>query len=264
MVQITYRKKMLSIAQIWFAAEEAAGAKVNADICFLHGMPAMSTAKGSLSVEFHTLMSDLRQEEETLLSLINKNVRYEIRRSGKEGVACRAFSPKELQQEETAVRQFAETYETMYREKGMKTAFNMVQFKAYLEQEAIWLTAAYQDGEPLVFHSYIVGDKQVRLLHSASDFRSSAMDAGLVARANKRLHWEDMLLFRNQGVETYDWGGISSLENPNGIDAFKCKFGGSPVTYYNVYIGKTLPGKLAVSAMKIKNGRKTDAGRDAK
>lgn len=264
MVQITYRKKMLSIAQIWFADEEASEAEGKADICFWHGMPEISKERNSLSTEFHTLLSDLRQEEETLLSLINKNVRYEIRRNCKEGVACSVFSPKELKQEEAVIRQFAETYETMYREKGRKVAFNWAQFKAYLEEEAIWLTAAYQDREPLVFHSYIVGDKQVRLLHSASDFRSSSVDANLVARANKRLHWEDMLLFRKKGIEIYDWGGVSSLENPNGIDAFKCKFGGSPITYYNVYTGKTLPGKLVVSAMKIKNGRKTDAGRDAK
>ena len=146
-------------------------------------------------------------------------------------------------------------YELMYKEKGQKAVFNMTQFKEYLKEEAIWVTAIYDKEQPLVFHSYIVGEKQVRLLHSVSDFRSDEKDANLIARANKRLHWEDICLFKNEGKEVYDWGGISSLENPNGIDAFKCKFGGSPLSYYNVYKGKSLLGKAIVSVMKLKTQR---------
>ena len=57
--------------------------------------------------------------------------------------------------------------------------------------------------------------------------------------------------FRKKGLIRYDWGGISDFDNPNGIDEFKLKFGGEKITYYNIFAGNTLLGKLAVTAMKL-------------
>ena len=61
----------------------------------------------------------------------------------------------------------------------------------------------------------------------------------------------DMKYFKEKGLVRYDWGGISDFENPNGIDEFKLKFGGDKITYYNVFTGNSLLGKLAVTAMKL-------------
>ncbi len=262
MVQITYRKKGISITQIWFAAEAET---VKTDICFYHGVlkedmgkdfPIKVPVKDSLYAPFHTLLSALDKEEEELLGLINKNVRYEIRRNCKEPVTYKVFTPEELKKNSEIGTQFGEMYESMYKSKGQNVTFNRQQFEAYLDKDAIMLTAIYQEDTPIVFHSYIVGEKQVRLLHSVSEFRNGGIDANLVARANKRLHWDDMCLFKKEGKEIYDWGGVSSIENPNGIDAFKFKFGGEPFTYYNVYEGKSLLGKVAVRFMKMKSGKK--------
>ena len=256
MVQITYRKKGISITQIWFSEEMIKDKKLKADILFFHGVSQKQTGKNCLFTQFHTLISDLCQPEKELLSHINKNVRYEIRRNCKEEVRYQIFTSAKLLQKPEIVAQFADMYELMYREKGQKAVFNKVQFKEYLKQDAIILTGIYGEELPLVFHSYIVGEKQVRLLHSVSDFRSGETDANLIARANKRLHWEDMLFFQKQGKEIYDWGGVSSLEEPNGIDAFKFKFGGEPLTYYNAYQGSSLLGKAVVAIMKRRTGNK--------
>lgn len=254
MIQVTYKKKGISITQAWFGSKEEL-LPVKTDICFFHGISESGTDKNSISTAFHTLISDLRLSEDELLAKINKNVRYEIRRSCKEEVEYRFFSAEALKEKPEIIRQFGEMYELMYREKGQKASFNYNQFDAYKEKNAILLTAIYEKDRPLVFHSYILEEKQARLLHSVSDFRSAEADANLVARANKRLHWEDMLLLRQKGVESYDWGGVSSLDNPNGIDSFKFKFGGEPLTYYNVYMGKSLLGRLAVWLLRIKKGR---------
>lgn len=262
MVQITYHKKAISITQVWFAEEAE---RVKTDICFYHGVlkeqgnrefPVKGSTKSCFYVPFHTLISTLDKEEEVLWGLINKNVRYEIRRSCKEPVEYRVFSADNLRGTPEIVTQFGDMYESMYQSKGQNAVFNRRQFQAYLEKDAVLLTAIYQDNLPLVFHSYIADEKQVRLLHSVSEFRNEEMDANLVARANKRLHWEDMCLFKKEGKTVYDWGGISSIENPNGIDAFKFKFGGEPFTYYNVYEGKSLLGKIAVWFMKMRDGKK--------
>ena len=88
-----------------------------------------------------------------------------------------------------------------------------------------------------MFHSYIYDVHDARLLHSASCFREESADQNLIGRANKKLQWEDMKYFKEQGVLRYDWGGISDFDNPNGIDEFKLKFGGDKITYYNVLRG---------------------------
>lgn len=260
MVQITYRKKGIRITQLWFSESMITSHSLKTDILFYHGIPQRQADNKCLFTEFHTLVSDLCLSEEDLLSRINKNVRYEIRRNCKEEVDYRVFLPSKLQQKPEIILQFADMYEAMYRQKGQKAVFNKIQFLEYLKQKAILLSAIYQNGLPLVFHSYIVGENQVRLLHSVSDFRSKDVDANLVARANKRLHWEDMLLFKKQGKEIYDWGGVSSLEEPNGIDAFKFKFGGEPLTYYNAYQGSSFLGKAAVAIMKRRSEKSGHAG----
>lgn len=256
MIQITYHKKGIRITQIWFSENIFKSENLKTDILFYHGVSQAQADNKCLFTEFHTLISNLDLPEEELLSRINKNVRYEIRRNCKEEAEYRVFPSAELQQKPEIITQFADMYEAMYRQKGQKAVFNRIQFLEYLKQNAILLTAIYQEELPLVFHSYIVGEKQVRLLHSVSDFRSGETDANLVARANKRLHWEDMLLFKKQGKKIYDWGGVSSLEEPNGIDAFKFKFGGEPLTYYNAYRGSSFLGKAAVAIMKRRNGKK--------
>lgn len=55
-------------------------------------------------------------------------------------------------------------------------------------------------------------------------------------------------------MQILDWGGISSIDNPNGIDFFKKGFGGIECSYYNVIIGKTIKGKLVVWLIKLKRG----------
>ena len=255
MIEAVYKKKGIRIAQIWFS-EKGDKPQEKADILFFHGKPEESTDHSSLSTVFHTLMTDLTLSGEELLSQINKNVRYEIRRNGKESVECRTYTSKELSKNPEVIKNFTDMYETMYKEKGKNQVINSAQLEAYMKKEAFLLTGIYEGGTPLVFHSYIVGKEQVRLLHSVSDFRSVSVDSNLIARANKRLHWDDICMFQDQGKQLYDWGGVSSLENPNGIDAFKFKFGGSPLTYYNVYIGKSLLGKVMVTLLKVRNRKK--------
>lgn len=252
MIEAAYKKKGIWIDQVWFASKEDKEQE-KADIVFFHGMSEASTGKNSVSVPFHTLITDLTVSTEEMHSSINKTVQYQIRRNAKDSVTCKVFTSQEMLLNHLVIEQLADLYEIMYREKGNKKSLNMRQIQAYLKRDSIVLTGVFEEDKPLVFHSYIVGEDQVRLLHSVSDFRSESADASLIARANKRLHWEDICMFKNQGKKIYDWGGISSLDNPNGIDEFKLKFGGSPLTYYNIYKGASLLGKIAITLFRWNN-----------
>ena len=256
MVDISYQKKFLHVNQIWYpgdvAISELLRQKRKADILFVHGVPGEET-KGHFRgwQEFHTCMNDLTLPEEKMHAAVNKNVRYEFRRSERDGIEIRFYNKYDLENDSGLLDKFAEIYEDMYRSKGIDTKYNLTAVKKYMEADGVLFSAVWHEGEMIVFHSYIYDNADARLLHSASCFREEgAADQAMTGRANKRLHWEDILYFKQRGLKRYDWGGISDFENPNGIDAFKLKFGGEKITYYNVFVGNTLLGKLAVTAMK--------------
>lgn len=255
MIDISYRKKFLKVNQIWYPGNvtifELLRQKRKGDILFVHGMPVRET-KGRFREwqEYHTCMNDLTVTEEHMLMGINKAVRYQFRRSEKDNIEICFYAKEDIRRSPKLLSEFADIYERMYQSKGSNIKFNMAAVKKYLETDAVIFSAVRHEGELLVFHSYICDSKDTRLLHSASCFREESADQSMIGRANKRLHWEDMLYFKQKGLLWYDWGGISDFDNPNGIDEFKLKFGGEKITYYNVFAGNTLLGKLAVMAMK--------------
>lgn len=256
MIDISYQKKFLKVNQIWYPNEVTVSAllrqKRKADILFVHGVPAAET-KGSFrkAQEFHTCMNDLTLPEEDMLAAVNKAVRYQFRRSEKDNIEICFYTKEDIRKSPELLSKFSDIYRRMYQSKGSDTRLNMSAVKRYLDADAIIFSAVWHEREMLVFHSYICDDTDTRLLHSASCFREESADQSMIGRANKRLHWEDILYFKKKGLLRYDWGGISDFENPNGIDEFKLKFGGDKITYYNVFAGNTLLGKLAVMAIKV-------------
>ena len=102
----------------------------------------------------------------------------------------------------------------------------------------------YENGK--VFHAYIHDDSNAVLWYSASDFRNENVDRNLASRANKGLHYYDILQFKSKGLKTYDWGNVSSKDNANpcGIDVFKSGFGGSYCEKYFYTEGKSFIGKI--------------------
>lgn len=255
MIDISYRKKFLNVDQIWYpkdiTIQALLGQKRRADILFVHGVASKETKVRSCGwQEFHTCMNDLTLPQEDMLAAISKTVRYELRRSEKDSLEIRYYVKEDVKASPDLIDAFADLYERMYQSKGSDAKFNRTTVGKYLKAGAILFSAVWHEGEMIVFHSYICDDTDARLLHSASCFREESADQSMIGRANKRLHWEDMLYLKKKGLLRYDWGGISDLEKPNGIDAFKLKFGGDKITYHNAFAGNTLLGKAAVAAMR--------------
>lgn len=259
---ISYKKYGIRIGQVWFEEALPEG-KPRADIVFFHGSRERREGSFCRTEVFHTLLSDLSLSEEELYSAIHKNVRYEIRKNEKEPMTVRFFTKEMLSGDEKTLEELENMYHALYLSKGMNQSLSHGQLLGYAKTGALVITEILFERQPLVIHSYLTDGKQTRLLHSVSEFRNEGADANLVARANKRLHWEDMKYFKEHGMDLYDWGGISNPDNPNGIDSFKMKFGGTPETYYNVLEGRSLLGKLGVVAVKLKDGRKKRSEREA-
>lgn len=251
MVDIMYKKGFIKMKHIWFPKTseiEKYGDK--ADIIYVHGI-ADSDSKNAFVKKQYTLMTDLEEEQEALFSKIRKNFRYEIRRAERENVEVKEFHGKDMLMQRDIYDAFEKTYNDMYKAKNMKSTFNSKVVEAYMEKNVIFFSVAYWNKEPLVFHAYIFDKQEVRLLYSVSPFRSEKEMSVVIGRMNKYLHWKDMVLFKRMGIKKYDWGGIKSFEETNGIDEFKMGFGGEKAEYYNQIIGFSALGKVIVKMLAL-------------
>ncbi|OFY51447.1 MAG: hypothetical protein A2W85_09920 [Bacteroidetes bacterium GWF2_41_31] len=169
----------------------------------------------------YTLQSDLTVDEATIMQSYSTTVRNEIRRSIKDKNIFTEISPL----------QFLDFYNPFALLKKLKV-YTPKEFDEYGSD--LFTTGAFIENKLVAAHSYLL-DKQkgiVRLLLScSSQLYTENISKSFVARANKGLHYTDMLMFKAQGFILYDWGGVSNKIDPTleGIRKFKEGFGGELV-----------------------------------
>lgn len=248
-MRIVYRNiKGLKIADIWQPSPSWKN-EVRCDIASFHGK--LKQEDGEKLTEQHTLLTNLHQTEDELKNNIkSKNFKYEIRRTEKDNLNFLFYDSKMLSSSLELLQKFCQCYQEMYNEKDMQNELEMQMLNSYILADAMYLTVAIYENEPIVFHSYVDCGTSVRLWHSCSNFRSEREIANLIGRANKRLHWEDWLYFKNREYSIYDWGGVFDYNSENGIDQFKQSFGGTPHDYYNGKVGVSLLGKIVLKLKK--------------
>ena len=93
------------------------------------------------------------------------------------------------------------------------------------------------------------------LTHSASLYRGRDKDfRNLVGRANRLHHFKDMLFFKGNACNLYDFGGwYAGTEDQDRlmINRFKEEFGGQKVLQYNVVLNRTWRAKLLKSIRRL-------------
>jgi len=88
---------------------------------------------GEKSVEFLTLVSDLTEDAEAILSHFTKNCRYEVRRAERERVECSYLYGKEITRDD--ITQFVDFFEDFWQSKGVHYA-EKEKCRALIEQYA--------------------------------------------------------------------------------------------------------------------------------
>ncbi|MBI4847200.1 MAG: hypothetical protein HY808_01295 [Nitrospirae bacterium] len=183
---------------------------------------------------FFTKLIDLTISPEGLLLQCRKNTKYEIKRAEKEGIRFEIESNPDF---------FIKFYLSFASSKS--TAKEIVE--GGIDDIPIYkgnlvITKAVFDNEVLVMHSYVVDKecRRVRLLHTASLFRDvdNVQRRNLTGRANRFLHFQDMLYFKENGFDIYDMGGYAyntDDEELKRINEFKDSFGGE-VAEESIYI----------------------------
>lgn len=257
MVCTTYKKHGLSLCHIWFATKEEIllkiqNSEITADLVFAHGVHEKGMCDRGRKVYAlclstqHSLIKILVNDSDAIYQTFGKHLRKFIQRSIAEGTTIRLASGREINDEvlNTCLR----LYNKMKEDKGVPGEFNTTLARKYATEGNLLVSLARVNDAIVGFKASIVDDQNLRGWVSAFSFREEEFDAQVVSRAHQLLEWETMRYCCQHGITSYDFGGITSFENPNGIDKFKMNFAkeGQLISYDNYLVGVSLLGKLAV------------------
>ncbi len=202
--------------------------------------------KGLLYEKFYTLIIYLTDNEQVIFNRFEKNTRYEIRRAElKDKCTSDTLDLK------TGMDKLLEMYSVLARTKGLRD-INRQELERLADTNMLEIRGAYShEGELLVLHSYIKANNRARLAHSVSLFRTVQENEkkNLIGRANRMLHWHDILYFKEKGFLQYDFGGINPDKNnveTQAINRFKECFGGNLVIEYNSESPASIKGFFAL------------------
>lgn len=225
--------------ELWF--DEPPPLDAGVDI-LVHRYRSAPVAKARSS-PLQSLRTELGSPAEAILARFEESCRRQIRRAERDdGLSYELFAEPAAELEE-----FAGFYDVFARQKGLWLLDRHWLTRA-AEARQLALSCVRRDGERLVWHAHLRSCGIAQLAHSASWYRSAEADQRpLVARANRWLHWQDMLAFKAAGALLYDWGGMFADESTPeraGINRFKRTFGGTPALAYECSVPVTLRGRV--------------------
>jgi lipid II:glycine glycyltransferase (peptidoglycan interpeptide bridge formation enzyme) len=258
---VYYRKKnKIDIAEIWYNRHEEPPKKTS--IIKYKFVGEKQGGAASLEERF-TILIDLKQKQEDIFSQLRKNTRYEINRAKeRDRVTCETlFNLGEMDKDK--ITRFIEYFNAFSDSKKRKELeLNFSDLKQFYDNNTLCIRQAVNENESLIYttHAYAVSDNRARLLYSASHFRDSEDSElrNLIGRANRFLHWADILFFKEMGLDYYDFGGWYGGQEDKeklAINQFKESFGGEKQREYTYIIPVTTIGKIAEFFHGIIKGR---------
>lgn len=220
-----------------------------ADVLKLSDLPARFA--GVPNVYRPTILIDLQQPEEALWEAVVPQTRKVIRQAIRQNIVVECIP--ELTEEIWDA--FLSAYWKLWHRKQNAGALGIGQIRDLITQGRFALSRSRDpDGNTLSWHAYVRTPERVRLHTTISDMdpaRGSPWN-NLVGRAHRLHHWQDMLHFKSEGVQLYDFGGVyrgnEDKEQVN-IARFKQLFGGHFADTYDAVVPLTLKGRLALSLL---------------
>jgi hypothetical protein len=204
---------------------------------FRHAAPDAWVASALHEGPSCTTCVDLRPSPDEILNRFDaKSCRYEIRRAEKLGARLdvRCDDPD-------VVRDFTRLYDAFVERRRFSTRMHSARLRRYLNVGNVFV--AYLDDEPIVGHVVVVDALlgRARLVFSASKRLEEGAQRTYASAVNRWLHWQEMGRYRNAGVTTYDFGGVS----PTSASAhFKLSFGGVLDEGRNVVVAGRVAGRM--------------------
>lgn len=217
MIRFVKKFSGIAVSEIWFADQLSF-----ADSFRLAAYTHVQQQAGKMLAVKHSSYTVENIINKPVLEIFNnfsKTVQVEVKQAEKYGVEC-SFTDN--------INQFATFYNHFAVSRKIDTTSErrLQEMLPYLQ-----LTIAMHNGQVLAAHSYLTDEAKgiVRLMHAASQRLSPEVDRQLTGRANKMLHYFDMLQFKEKGFILYDFGGYAKDTTDlglQGINKFKLSFGG--------------------------------------
>lgn len=181
-----------------------------------------------------TLAIDLRRDLAQIYKDLIPNARIRIHKAQKLGdrVTVRRYTGRTGQA--NLIDQFALLYNNFI---AGKTAslfpISKALIASYFPNAEIVLVEL--DGEPICGHLNLLDRESgvSRMLWSASRRFEDHATTRLAGILNVYLHWYEIEQYRDDGFQTYDFGGIGGLDDNVGVNRFKLQFGGTIVREHN-------------------------------
>ena len=166
-----------------------------------------------------TWCTDLNPPVEALSTAIGRHNRHAIRQADKLGDRVRIVI-----NDGSAVQDFKTLYDDFCRSKRGVWPLTRRTYDGYVSVSDV--AVAYIDDVAMCGHLVMrdLESGRVRVIFAASR-RLDHENARVCANLNRKLHWHDMLRYKDEGFHTYDWGGIRK-DMKGGISEFKRSFSG--------------------------------------
>jgi len=239
---ILYKKANLRVAELWFD-EEVDETPVDIVRHFQRTTPS----EAGRWKRFSTILLDLEHDTDMLYQKMGKNSRYEIRRAEtRDNFGYGVYTMPDMD----CVNRFRDFHNKYANQRIGQTGHARMQ--KFAEGGALVLSEVQSEQhDPLVWHAYLRTEDRARLLYSSSLLATTtnSPDRTWLGRANRFLHWRDVLMFKERGVRFYDLGGRYDGHTDQkmlNINRFKEEFGGEVVSNYNGLLGISLLGKAAL------------------
>jgi hypothetical protein len=245
-IAVTRRKMGVSISDIFFAGRPDTTTSPTASVAFF--VQAKEYYPGF--TPFKTQLIDLSRPEVELFGTLSSSTRYKINRAEREGLHSRV----DISPQSDTIAEYANFYDEFARHKSLPES-NVPKLVALSKAGGLALSSVTDaSGRTLAAHAYVSDSeaRRVRLLYSASHFRGSddSGERNLIGRANRFLHWQEMVEFKKLGFAFYDLGGLPMDDSDpvkNAIAKFKLEFGGDHVIEYNGLIPLNILARAALA-----------------
>ena len=260
MKPIYWKKWMLDITDLYGTIETDSPHK-KTDITIVSQLPKhMSDDKYHMLKKFKTLHLNLEQTEEELFKGMNRTTRYQINRASKDSFEVTIIdqpSPKDI-------KEFVQFFIPFSKEKDIPSC-SYSKLNSLGEEGMLVITKVMDEqGRKLASHAYSLTEGKASMIHSCSgrfEFGNN-QERNRIGRANRFLHWNDILYFKEQNYQIYDFVGISFDDDEDeamkNISDFKKGFGGREVIEYKYYIAHSLPGKIVLFILSQKWRKRPD------
>jgi hypothetical protein len=246
---IRIQARAVTYGEVWFDETPPA----DADIDVLVHRHCSTPIPRVRTETLQSLRTDLGRPVNEIVSAFAATCRREIRRADSRDGLYHELMPKAADR----LEEFMSFYDEFATQKGIWLADRRWLSRAAAAHQLI-LSHSSRGRTQLVWHAYLCIGATAILMHSASWFRGKdSRDRSLVGRANRWLHWQDMLSFKQAGIRYYDWGGMfrdESTPDRAGINQFKRMFGGRPVQTYECTVPLNARGRIWLALRDARRG----------